>query len=200
MKMPLDMESAAWKQLSEDDRYVLIEPICEGFICEFGNLPKINHIGHTPYCIYVSTALPEGTLMDGIPNRYEGVPVQQDAVREAMNRFLATWTMILYRIGGWSPDRIADFANDRHIAFRSAFFLHYSPIDYVAGWLLSEKLLDVRGMDISNRICTAIESGISPDADPWHPDLDPNYNWLEARDRVNAEIRALEHEYVDGPG
>jgi hypothetical protein len=187
---PIDMTSADWLQLNDKERYEAIEPICARFIREFGQLPKVNYIGHSPFGIHVHTALSVGMRIDSIPPTYCGVPVEQTALREAMDSFLATWTMILDRIGGWPAERIADYANDQHACFRSAFFLHDSPIGIVAARLLPEDLKAPLLFSI-RQICIAIDVGFTIPGHHWHPDLDPNYDWTAARNRVHAVIESL---------
>jgi hypothetical protein len=188
---PIDTNSADWLRLNDEERYEAIEPICARFIREFSQLPQVNCIGHSPFAIHVETALPLGMQIDSIPPTYLGVPVMQTALREAMDGFLATWTMILDRIGGWPAERIADYANDQHACFRSCWFLHDSPIDFVAGALLPEELAIPRLIAL-RRIYDAIDSGFPSAGHHWHPDLDPNYDWIAARNRVHAVIEALQ--------
>jgi hypothetical protein len=196
MCAPIDFNSAEWQRLTEEVQYKLVEPIGTRFEWEFGAVPLVNYIGFSPRGIHVDTALPHGTRIEQIPLQYYGVPVKQTALREAMDEFIATWTAILDRIGGWPPERIAAHANDRHPCFRSMWFLHDSPIDWVAGLLLPEDLRHGRGIEPGQQVCKAIESGFAPHVHNWHPDQYPDYDWNAARNRVRAVIDQLRNENV----
>ncbi|MFK7821302.1 MAG: hypothetical protein AB8G99_21485 [Planctomycetaceae bacterium] len=196
MADPIDTTTDEWKNLSDEERYAITQPVCERFVAQFGKLSNINYISHAPHAIYVGTSLPEGTLISEMPATYEGIPVEQDPVREAMDRFIATWTAILSQIAGWTQDQIATVANDGHLCFRSAWFLHYSPIELMPKYLRSEKLSEIPGTEIPRRIEDAITDGISDGADLWHPDLDPKYDWAAARERVATANRIMERKFL----
>jgi len=112
------------------------------------------------------------------------------------SQLLATWKTVVERIGEWPKDRIATFANDRHICFRSAWFLHDSPLLFIGSQRLPEDLRDVLQINDLRRVIGAIESGIATDADKWHPDLDANYDWGAAKTRVANIIAGLRAQHV----
>lgn len=194
MHARIDMSSPEWLGLNDEERYERIDPVCAEFTSKFGELREVNCIGHSPDAIHVETSLPQGESIEQLPVEFQGVPVHQRGVREAMDRFLATWRTILERIAGWSPEQIAEFAHDRHPHFRSGWFLHDAPLRFVVGELYPPELdrFSIRSplqakYDIEDAICV----GIAQDADKWHPDLDPHYDWAAARRRVEAVIESL---------
>ena len=196
MANPIDITTDEWKDLTDEQRYAIIQPVYDRFVAQFGSLPNVNYISHAPHVIYVGTSLPVGNLIPEMPATYEGIPVEQDPVREAMDRFIATWTAILSKIAGWTPDRIATVANDGHICFRSAWFLHDSPIGFMPRYLVSQKLSEIPGIEIPRRIEDVITDGISDGADFWHPDLDPAYDWSAACKRVASANQEMEREFL----
>jgi len=73
---PIDMTSPDWHRLTDEERYDRIEPICEQFVQRFAEFPNIDHIGHTPFDIYVGLALPRGAHINELPYECLGVPVE----------------------------------------------------------------------------------------------------------------------------
>lgn len=185
------MSSPDWLGLNDEERYDRIEPIYQQFVQRFSELPSINHITHTPSCILVGTSLSHGKTINELPSEFLGVPVEQDPVREDMDRFIAIWKTVLERIGNWPSDRIAAFANDHHICFRSSWFLHDTPLECIGSELLPEELCGVAGIEGVHRIIDAIESGIATEADKWHPNLGAKFDWLAAKERVDRVIAEL---------
>lgn len=202
MRTPIDVNSDAWKQLSEDERFECIQPICARFTTEFRHLPKINYIAHSGNRIFVTTALPHGSLIDDLPAMYDGIPIEQDPVRETMDAYIATWSMVLKHIAGWPSQQIAAFANDQHPSFSSSVGFHDPPIDCVFYHILSPTLQDVcrhnvrASLEIRTRIRLEIIAGRSDKRFTGFPGIDPDYDWKAARERMAAAIHELEQEYL----
>jgi len=117
--------------------------------------------------------------------------------REAMDRYIATWTAVLDHIGGWPPEEIAKVFNYDHPHFRSAWFLHDSPLEHVSAYLVTNALKGVPGVEISMRIETAIMDGVSDVRYRRYPDRDPNYDWGAARERVKTTNREMELTFLN---
>lgn len=203
MSTAIDLNSDSWKRLSEDERFIVVQAACARFVAEFGDLPKINCISPTNRCIIVYTALPYGTILDDLPTSYEGIPIEQDAVRETMDSYIKTWSMILQNIAGWSLQQIQNYANDKHLCFTSSWAFHDPPMYDICYYLLSEKLQKHcssgggGGLEMGRRLMDEINDGLSDKKFTDFPDEDPDYDWDAARERIISANKEMERMYLE---
>lgn len=185
----IDPNSLTWSRLSEDDRFEITQAARDRFAHVFGDLPDVNWIGNSCERICVQTKLPYGQSLEALPETFEEFPVAQQGVREAMDRFIATWKAALTRIACWSPEQTSEWASDEHHHFKSGFFLHDSPMSIVARELMPKELRNNQAAKVA--VCEAVSAQRTQDL--WHPDQDPEYDWDAAFSRVQAAIANLKN-------
>lgn len=197
MRPPFDISSQAWKRLAEEERYELIAPICAKVKLQIAGLSKVNYVDHYPEGVVVCTSESAGCLLNGVPDSVDGIPVEQYPIRKVMDEYLMTWNLVLERLAGWPSARIANVANDGHIAFTNPDGLHHDAISYVTRYLISDEIADARGlnrMEVCRRIEHEVSVGLSDKKYSGFPADDPHYNWEAALERILAVNSAVEGE------
>src|SRR5690242_2140459 len=124
----IDMNSDAWQSLPDDERWSAIREVALRFSKQFGHLPQIQYIDNSPYSIEIGTSLSHGELIAELPTNFQGIPVKQEGLREVIDGFIATWKLVLARIGGWPAEKIQAWLDPPHSILRSSWILHQPPL------------------------------------------------------------------------
>jgi hypothetical protein len=122
-------------------------------------------------------------------------PLIDEELQQAANRFVETWVAVLTRIGGWSEKAARKWAAE-HISslVTNIWFLHDPPLYFLGRALAPEHMRRIPGT-----WSFRIERAILPPgpSDILHPDLEPDFDWEAARQRVQRVIEELEREFAD---
>lgn len=122
-------------------------------IAEYGGLPEILHIGSSawfddqhPVAVIVRTRLSNGRRLQEVPDNYLSFSVKQEPVGDEVEAFKKTWHAILSRLFDWPDSTIRDWIGNQEWVFRSLFFLHDLPCEYLQRVPLARSFVGSRGV------------------------------------------------------
>jgi hypothetical protein len=163
-------------------------------IAEFGDLPDILCIGSSawfddqhPVAVIVRTRLSDGQRLGELPNNYMSFPVEQEPVGDEVEAFKKTWHAILSRLFDWPDSSIRDWIGNQEWVFRSVFFLHDPPCEYLQRVPLARSVVGRREESELRRIGEELVRAI--EGRSYYVDEDAGYDWGKAREKVTSVIR-----------
>lgn len=168
------------------------------FSAEYGELPEILHVGSSawfddqhPVAVIVRTALSDGQKMQGLPDTYLSFPVEQEPVGDEVEAFKKTWHAILGRLFDWPESAIRDWIGKQDWVFRSPFFLHDPPSEYLRLLPLARSVVGPRAEPELRKIGKELIRAIGGRS--YYVDEEPDYDWDRARERILSISRM----YID---
>lgn len=124
----------------------------------------------------------------------------QEGLREFIDGFIATWRLVLDRVGCWPKEKIDAWIdgqiNDPNSILHSSWLRHEPPL-YWASYALVPDTLKVNLQNAKNRINDAIWAGFGPTDDRFFLHWNQDFDWDAARERVQTAINELESEIVN---
>jgi hypothetical protein len=160
---------------------------------EFGDLPEILHVGSSawfdekhPVAVIVRTGLSEGQRLQKVPDTYLSFSVEQESVGDEVEAFKQTWHAILSRLFDWPDSTIRDWIGNQEWVFRSLFFLHDPPCEYLQRVPLARSLVGPREESQLRKIGEELVRAIGG---RFYIDEEPDYDWVKARETIISVIR-----------
>jgi hypothetical protein len=161
---------------------------------EYGDLPEILHVGSSawfdekhPVAVIVRTGLSEGQRLEEVPDTYLSFSVQQEPVGDEVEAFKQTWHAILSRLFDWPDSAIRDWIGNQEWVFRSLFFLHDPPCEYLQRVPLARSLVGPREESELRKIGEELVRAIGGRF--YYIDQEPDYDWVKARETIDSVIR-----------
>jgi hypothetical protein len=162
-------------------------------VAECGDLPEILHVGSSawfddqhPVAVIVRTRLSDGRRLQEVPDTYLSLPVEQKPVGDEVEALKKTWHAILSRLFDWPDSTIRDWIGNQGWVFRSLFFLHDPPSEYLQRVPLTRSFVGSREESELRKIGEELVRAIGG---RFYVDQEPDYDWVKARERINSVIR-----------
>jgi hypothetical protein len=162
-------------------------------IAEYGDLPEILHVGSSawfddqhPVAVIVRTRLSDGRRLQEVPDTYLSFSVEQEPVGDEVEAFKKTWDAILSRLFDWPHSTILDWIGNQEWVFRSLFFLHDPPCEYLQRVPLARSFVGSREESELRKIGEELVRALGG---RFYVDQEPDYDWVKARERINSVIR-----------